>query len=372
MKKNLIFVLIDGARVDRLSKSIEFNEIAKNGFLFDNVTTTFPYTVGAVNGIFTGCYGKENGVDGYYKVLDLKKSVITITEILNKNGYFTCCDLLHKKVITERGFELHQAHDEYNVDLIERHTNLIKNTFSESKNSPFFCFLHFTSIHRETVSEVLKKYEWDNSEFYEEFENNLKRYDSVFEYSCLYSKNIIDTVKKLDKNNNTVIVFFSDHGTGLGERYGERNYGSYTYEETIRTFYLFLGKEIQKNKVSSKLHSSLDIFPTILELCEINSEKENKGKSLWKILTDDTVDEFEDRYTFSETGALHGPFPSPEKSNVFCIKSNKYKLLYLEEPNVWELYDLQDDLKEKNNIINKNLSSTKELKNELLNWINRE
>ena len=86
MKKNLIFVLIDGARVDRLSESTEFNEIAKDGFLFDDVTTAFPYTVGAVNSIFTGHYGKENGVDGYYKVLDLKKTATTITEILKKNG----------------------------------------------------------------------------------------------------------------------------------------------------------------------------------------------------------------------------------------------------------------------------------------------
>ena len=372
MKKNLIFVLIDGARVDRLSESTEFNEIAKHGFLFDNVTTAFPYTVGAVNSIFTGRYGKENGVDGYYKVLDLKKTATTITEILKKNGYLTYCDLLHKNVITERGFDLHQAHDEYKDNLTEKHKNLLQNAFSEAKNSPIFCFLHFTNIHRETVSEVLKKYEWDDSEFYEDFENNSKRYDLVFKNACFYSRSIIETVKKLDKDNNTIIVFFSDHGTGLGERYGERNYGSYTYEETIRTFYLFLGKEIQKNKISSKLHSNLDIFPTILELCEIYNEKESVGRSLGKILTDESVEEFEDVYTFSETGALHGPFPSPEKSNVFCIKSNKYKLLYLEEPNIWELYDLHNDPKEKNNIIDKNFSFIEELKNKLLNWINRE
>ena len=54
MKKNLIFVLIDGARVDKLDNSKKFQEICKHGFLFNNVTTTFPYTVGAVNGIFTG------------------------------------------------------------------------------------------------------------------------------------------------------------------------------------------------------------------------------------------------------------------------------------------------------------------------------
>jgi len=370
MKKNLIFVLIDGARVDRLKKSEKFSQISKEGFLFNNISTTFPYTVGAVNGIFTGMYGKENGVDAYYNVLELKETSTTFTEILKENGYFTCCDLLHKNIITERGFDWHQAHDEYKDNLGEKHSDLIKKIV-KVKYSPFFCFLHFTDIHRETVSEVLKKYEWDDQEFYDKSEENIKRYDSVFDNSCDYARSIIDTVKELGISDNTIIVFFSDHGTGLGERYGERNYGSYTYEETIRTFYLFMGKDIPKNKISTKLHTSLDIFPTILDLAEINRDDVNPGTSLWKTLTNNSEDEIETRYTFSETGALHGPFPSPDKSNVFCIKNNRYKLIFFNDSEVWELYDLQNDPQEKDNMIDKNLECKQELKEKLFEWINR-
>ena len=53
----------------------------------------------------------------------------------------------------------------------------------------------------------------------------------------------MDTIKKLGIDNETIIVFFSDHGTGVGERFGERNYGSFTFEETIRSFYLFIGRK---------------------------------------------------------------------------------------------------------------------------------
>jgi arylsulfatase A-like enzyme len=369
MKKNLIFVLIDGARVDKLDNSERFQEISKHGFLFNNVTTTFPYTVGAVNSIFTGMYGKENGVDSYHNLLGLKKTSKTFTEILKQNGYFTCCDLLHENIISKKGFDIHQAHDEYDDNLTIRHSALIKNAIKESEGSPIFCFLHFTNIHRETVSEVLKKYEWDDQEFYDNIEENEKRYNSIFDISCIYIKKIIETINELGITDDTNIILFSDHGTGLGERYGERNYGSFTYEETIRTFYLFLGKEILKNKISTKMHSNLDIFPTVLDLTGIHNENTNTGKSLWSTLIGQL--ENEDEYTFSETGALHGPFPSADKSNVFCIKNKKYKLIFFRDPDIWELYDLEKDPKEKNNLIDEDPDCVNELKDKLLVWINR-
>ena len=57
-----MFVLLDGARWDRLSISPEFSEIKNNGVLLTNVTTTAPYTFASLNSIFTGLFGKENGV----------------------------------------------------------------------------------------------------------------------------------------------------------------------------------------------------------------------------------------------------------------------------------------------------------------------
>ena len=79
-------------------------------------------------------------------------------------------------------------------------------------------------------------------------------------------KKIKDTIEELGISQNTIIIFFTDHGTGIGERFGERNYGSFTYEETIRTFYHFIGNEIKNGKFSDSLLSTIDIFPTILEL----------------------------------------------------------------------------------------------------------
>lgn len=368
---NLIFVLLDGARWDRIHISHEFMELTKSGTLLNNVTTVMPYTFGAINVIFTGIYGRENGVDGYYKVFRLKDSVEFLPEILQKNGYFTSKSTIHDKVISSRGFNLNKTYNEYSEDPAEVHSKLLKDTFKEANGKPVFSFLQFSRIHTVTVSEVLKKYEWDDKTFYDNKKENLKKYDDVFKEAGKYAKKIKQVIENLDSTNNTIIVFFTDHGTGIGERFGERNYGSFLYEETIRTFYLFIGKDIIKNRISSALLSTINILPTILELCKIHLKFPNMGKSFASYLTNENDVIINEEFTFAETGALHGPYQSPETSNVFCIKTSEHKLVYLKNPNNWNLFNLKNDPNEVNNLFGKGLSIEKNLKEKLLEWINR-
>ena len=364
-------ILLDGARSDRLNISTEFEELKKEGILFNNVTAAYPYTFAAMNAIFTGLFGKENGVDAYYKMFKLKDNVDFLPELLQKNGYHTSCNLISDKVISKRGFDIFQAHDEYQDDLLEIHPKLIKKLFQESKNKPIFTFLQFSKIHTVTVSEILKKYEWNDEEFYKNKKSNLENYDNVFLEIGNYTKTIKDTLKKINILENTILIFCSDHGTGVGERFGERNYGSFTYEETIRSFYLFIGKKIIKNRITSKLRETIDILPTILELVEIKTDLDLPGETFSKYLVSKEGKMEDKSFVFSETGALHGPFPSPKEPNVFCIKTINYKLIFLKTPNEWKLFNLKNDPKELNDLYGTGIKIEGELKEKLVKWINR-
>ena len=369
MSKNIIFVLLDGARCDRLDESSDFRKLKKLGCLFDNIIAAYPYTFPAINSMFTGLFGKENGVDAYYKMFRLKKDVQVLPEILQQNGYFTSCDLISDKVISPRGFDIHQSHDEYNDDLVERHSDLILKSFQKSGGKPIFTFLQFSHIHMITVSEVLKEFEWNDEEFYKMKKENMSNFDLAFKHSAKYAKEILNLIKKTNKLNDTIIIFFSDHGTGVGERFGERNYGVFTYEETIRTFHLVIGQDIMKDHVCKKLISSIQIFPTILDLAGIKHK--SKLISLEPYLKGNFEHGIENKHVFSETGGLQGPFPSPDKPNVFCIKTPKYKLMYFKTPNEWSMFDLENDPLEKNNIYGKITDIQELLKEQLLSWINR-
>ena len=321
--------------------------------------------------MFTGMFGKENGVDAYYKMFKLKDSIAFLPEILQENGYFTSCDLISDKVISSRGFDIYQSHNEYEDDLIIKHPELIKKSFKEANGQPIFTFLQFSRIHTITVSEVLKKYEWDDAEFYQKKSDNMKNYDKAFQQSVVYAKKIVQTIEELGKSTETVIVFFSDHGTGVGERFGERNYGVYTYEETIRTFHLFLGTGIVKNHVCDKLVSSLQLFPTIMDLCQIKFDSQTNLPSLMPYFVGNLDTKIELPYVFSETGGLQGPFPSPKEPNVFCIKNSRYKLIFFKTSKEWKMFDLIKDPREEENIFGKQIKEEKVLQDKLTKWINR-
>ena len=367
-KPNIILVLLDGARCDRLDKSPEFNQLRNEGFLFHNVTAAYPYTFAEMNTIFTGLFGKENGVDAYYKMFKLKKSINYLPEILKDNGYFTSCDLISEKVISSRGFDVYQSHDEYKDDVLLKHTNLIESSFFNNGKKPFFTFLQFSKIHTVTVSEILKKFEWDDPIFYKNSEENLKIYDDAFIQSGVYAQKIFEKIKELGIENQTYVIFFTDHGTGNGKRFGERNYGVFLYEETIRTFYLFIGPKIEKNMDSSKLFSVTQIFPTLLDICNL---KNPSSLSIFPSMTSKSPNFPDVEFTFSETGGLQGPYPSPMKPNVFCIKNLKFKLIYYETPDKFELFNLEDDPLEINNIYGTGLEIEEILRIKLFEWKDR-
>lgn len=371
MKPNIILVLLDGARWDRTHISTDFVKLAEKGTLLNNVATMAPYTFASVNGIFTGLYGKENGVNSYYKMFKLKESVSFLPEILKKNGYVTSCNLISDKVISSRGFDIYQSHNEYEDDLSVLHPQILRKTFEIAEGKPIFTFLQFSKIHTATVSEVLKKYEWNNKTFYENKVQNLSNYDNAFLEAGKHAKIIYDELANLGKLDNTIIIFFSDHGTGVGERFGERNYGVYLFEETLRTFYLFIGPGIIKNKRSDRLLSTIDILPTVLEFCAIELNDNLPGQSISTFLTNETVKLAERQFVFSETGGLQGPFPSPYEPNVFCVKSNSHKLIYYKTAQDWLLFDLVNDPNELNNLYGKNLEIENILKQKLLEWIDR-
>ena len=371
MKPNIILVLLDGARVDRITESQEFEELRKEGILLNNVTTAIPYTMGAINVIMSGLYGKENGVDGYNKILGLKESVKILPEILKENGYFTSCQIIRAKVIANRGFDVYLTLDEFVDDGSINHPILLKKSFELAKGKPVFSFIQFGGIHTMTTLEVLNKFSWNDKKFYKQKNMNQKKYDNAIKNALKYAKQIKKTINNLGKSNDTILIFFSDHGTGLGERFGERSYGVYCYEETIRTFYLFIGKGIQKDKIFENLCASIDIMPTILGLCDVKTDNRLPGQSFAPVLYENIEKLSDNSFTFCETGAKDGPFPSTEEPNVFCIKTPRYKLIYFQTPNQWKLYDLLNDPSEINDLSGKDLEVENSLRNKLLLWINR-
>ena len=174
-------------------------------------------------------------------------------------------------------------------------------------------------------------------------------YESFLQDTDEYVSLIVNTIKDCNIEEKTVLIIFSDHGTSLGEKDGEQFYGTFVYDYTINVFCI-MHVPGMGNDIIDKQCRTIDLLPTIGELvsAKFNNQKEKiQGESLFPMIQDKNTQE---REVFVETGGLYGPWPSPKKHNVFCVRKNNKKLIYNKTPKTWEFYDLGSDPNELNNI----------------------
>lgn len=350
-RPNIVMILIDGARYDVIDKLQFYQELRKESTFFSQLITYAPYTIASLHATFSGMYGDRNGVNGYYKSYSFdKENCLTLTQYLKQNGYYTECDLIRDDTIPEQGFDKSRVHNEFNDDLVERHSEIL--TRIKTKQ-PFFLFLDYSKIHTNLVTNVIKKYSDFDKEYFNNKEKNLKTYIGWVEESGHYLRSILSKLKSLALLDNSVILVFNDHGGGVGDRIGEKVYGVYLYDYTIRCFLYAIGNIFPKGIEVKNLVRSIDIMPTILDILKIKEKGEFKkmqGASFLNLMSG-TVD---DRVAYCETGGLGGPTPSPNKHNVKAVRTNKWKLIYNETNKSKELYNLESDKEERSNLIGKN------------------
>jgi len=358
MKKlNVIIIVLDGLRNDRIDLCPKLLNILNKGAFFSNMITASPYTLAAFNSIITGLYPSKHGVDSYFNMFKFKRNVCkTLFQYLHNNGFYTEANLVSDSIIPHEGFDTIRAHDEYNDDLIKLHKDIISN----ASNKQFFLLLHYGNLHTNGIINVAKKYNDFSKEFFDNYETNKKNYNFWLKNLDLYVKEIYGHLESSGLLNNTVLVLLSDHGTSNGEKIGERMYGSFTYDYTIKVFCSFLIPGINGKEISFQTRT-IDIMPTILDILKIDADESYEhlqGKSLMPFIEGKEKD---DRIAFSETGGLYGPWPSHHEHNVFCVRLKKWKLIYNKTPNTWEMYNLENDPEEKNNVFDKNKKLASEL-----------
>lgn len=352
-RPNVILLTIDMARNDMLDRFPAFARLKAKGALFSGMITYAPYTIASLHATFTGLYGKQTNVNGYFKPVKFdKEHCFTLTQYLKREGYYTYADVIAELTVPKSGFDRFEVHDEHNDNLLERHTQIIQDTAKTCGDKNFFLYLHYSNIHTEVVKNVIRKYDAFDKEYFGKINENMEQYESYVQKACDYLDGIMEA---MDRNNlweNTLFIIISDHGCGVGEKPGEKAYGIYTYDYSIKVFSFFIyPKVFPRGKEILFQVRSVDIVPTILDILRIQPDASYKvlnGKSLLPFISGDERD---DRIAFAETGGLEGPHPSPYSPNVKCVRTKKWKLIYNTTTQIKELYDLENDPKELDNCL---------------------
>ena len=366
MKKNLIIIMIDGGRLDYAQNSHIFEKLKSNSCFLSQSITYAPHTIAAMHATFSGSYGTRTGTNSYWSTNNFKKNEFkTLTEYLHENGFYTHADVLNKLIVPKQGFDEFIVHDENNDDLTLRHKEILQQSKQNCINKNYFLYLHCSVIHTGIKNEVLNVYNNYSKEFFEKRKENAERYDKLFSKAENYLESILEEIKKLKMNEDSMILIMSDHGVSTGEKFGEHAYAAFCYDYTLRTFTYFLTSDLPTIEIKSQTRT-IDFMPTILEYMDIPLDDNFSHLDGSSLLPYINGAEMPENYAFTETGNPLQDTKPPKEPNVKSVRTSKWKLIYNEYNDSKELYDLEKDPDENENLIGTGLEIEKVLWTELI------
>ena len=157
---------------------------------------------------------------------------------------------------------------------------------------------------------------------------------------------VLDYLNEKGLDKNTLIVYSSDQGFYMGEHgwFDKR----FMYEESMRTpLVMKLPEGFRLKGDIDALVQNIDFAPTFLELAGVEVPKDIHGESLVPLFKGRTPDGWRKSlyYHFYEFPAEH------MVKRHYGIRTDRYKLIHFyNDIDVWELYDLENDPSEMNNL----------------------
>ncbi|MBN2348547.1 MAG: sulfatase [Bacteroidales bacterium] len=159
---------------------------------------------------------------------------------------------------------------------------------------------------------------------------------------------VLDFLKKNGLDKNTMVIYTSDQGFYLGEHgwFDKR----WMFEESLRTPLLVMWPEkIDPGSRNNNMVSNLDFAETFIDVASAKIPDDMQGHSLLPVLKGKTPKKWrsEHYYHYYEYPGWH------MVKRHYGITTDRYKLIHFYyDIDEWELFDLENDPHEMNNVYN--------------------
>ncbi len=181
---------------------------------------------------------------------------------------------------------------------------------------------------------------------------------------------VLEAIKKLHLDENTLIVFLSDNGAMenwfpstqydgklgpnpvLGSNYPFRDWKTSNYEGAIRVPAIVSWKNHITSKTNNNYIAITDLMPTFLSLASADIPKDVEGKNIWPTLLDSKKTTTHDIY-------IRGHIQESLIRKPWKIIRSRHAD---NSPANYELYNIEKDPEEKQNVISENPSFAEQLK----------
>ena len=427
-KPNIIFILMDdlgwnnvGFMGSTYYETPNIDSLAKKGMIFTNAYANGPNCAPSRACILTGQYSPRHGIytvsssergkSELRKIIPianktiLDTNAVTIAELLKPAGYV--CASIGKWHMGDdpdygplaQGFDINIAgshvgsppngyfapyklpyierapKDEY---LTDRLTKEAIQFIETNKDKPFFLYLSHYAVHTplQAPEELVEKYK--------------KKPDPSGKINPIHAAmlesvdtgigSIISKLKESELENKTVIFFFSDNGgvTWITTMAPLRGGKGMLYEGGIRVpMFAYWPDKIKPGTQCDVPVIGIDFFPTFLELAGVSVPQDHviDGISILPLLQGRQELVHEALFWhFPAYLEARGHQAEGARDQYFrtrpgaVVRMGNWKLIEYFEDGELELYDLQADLSEKNNVAQQYPKITKNLLEIMLQW----
>ncbi|MCF7816762.1 MAG: sulfatase-like hydrolase/transferase [Kiritimatiellales bacterium] len=409
-RPNVVFILSDDHRADLMEfmgnpyiKTPILDQMARDGAVFQNAFCTAAVCTPSRASFWTGRYSEKTGapciVDQATGFIELSR---VFAEDLHDNGYTTAFVgkwHLGDGKTPKRGFDYWASWDwvgnDFDFIIHENGLPVQMRGFTDDNTSrmaaefiqthagddkPFFLYLglkapHLPYAYPERIEHAFDGVDIPRPASFDEnydttgklglkgtciraaewtygipkfgsWENYVKSYYRAAQSIDGSVGTVLRSLKDAGLDNNTLVIYSSDQGYHIGDHGLTEKH--YTYRNVLHIPLLIRYPGlVAPGTVSDDLVSAIDVAPTILNACGVKSTAEMDGKSLLPLL---------------ENGG-HDPDPREDIFCAFdadtdrvilrgnsCVRTRQYKLIWFSDINHCELYDVQKDPEEMNNL----------------------
>jgi len=391
---NVLLISFDTLRQDHLScyghpkpLSPNLDKLAENGVLFEDAVVNCGWTLPQHITMITGTHPLKHGLIYLKRPRTLRKSIRTLAELFRDRGYL-CFGFANANGYGGgweygfwRGMHHYTTVFPYN-NMMELLPEAISWAFRMAGSKPFFMYIHTNDTHEPFAASEPFGSKWGKE--------YINRYEGEVSYVDHYFGMVLKELEKRGLWEDTLVVATSDHGSEFLE-HGFHEKKLNLYEEISRVPLIFrLPGVLPEGKRIVGLCETMDIAPTILDICSIPVPEWMDGRSLLpRMLGDESArpSEYVVAHTLHETIYLY---------EHFSIRDERYKLIRtvplskrperlpgeigrrfarlasvaeLRDGAWWELYDLEEDPKETRNVVSSRPDVASRLERALYRYI---
>jgi arylsulfatase A-like enzyme len=367
----VILISIDTLRADflgsynkRWKTTPNLDRFAAENLLFTNVVSQAPSTAISHKSIFYSLYPAIHKTSKESVPMEKQKSPI---EVLQRSGFKTAAFVggaqLSRKLGFARGFDTYwepagkRGPEEQKQNLKEIEP-LAFDWLRQNRTDKFFLFLHTYEVHRpydppqRYVDRFVERYDGNverkgncGATYYnkrpmsaEDYEYIRQLYSAGVAYVDDFMARLLTHLKALNLYDHTMIIFISDHGESLGERGYVGHNQLYNVQLQIPLIIRLPGAEARR--IESPIEA-IDIMPLIFSVFRLEPDIPFQGIDLLPIIVD-AKEPPRDRVRISE-----------QNDRVRVQKGTLVYLFSRSNPDRNEMYDLQKDPEERNNLFRK-------------------